>query len=121
MFTGRIGRLKFLLFHLAVWVVGALAYLFALGIGYNAETDGGAAAAVLVFLIGGLVAFLISLSAGVRRLHDLDQTGWLVLLSLIPLPEKGKGNQTILTARNEHHGPFQAFGGMKRHERHPVS
>ena len=85
MFTGRIGRLKFLSFALVVWVIGALAYFFALAIGLGSATDAGVGAAVLVFLTGGLAAFLISLSAWVRRLHDLDQTGWLLLLMFIPL------------------------------------
>ena len=85
MFTGRIGRLRFLLFLLVVWVIGALAYSFALAVGFDAATNAGAGAAVLVFLTGGLAAFLVSLSAWVRRLHDLDQSGWLVLLAFIPL------------------------------------
>ncbi|MBM3956868.1 MAG: DUF805 domain-containing protein [Gemmatimonadetes bacterium] len=84
MFTGRIGRLKFLVFYVAVWLVGALAYLFALAIGSGRAGDTAVAAGVLVFLAGGLVAFLISLSAWVRRFHDLDQSGWMALLALVP-------------------------------------
>jgi len=86
MLTGRIGRLRFLAFALVVWVIGALAGFFAFAIGLSSATDAGVgAAAVLVILTGGLAAFLISLSAWVRRLHDLDQTGWLLLLMFIPL------------------------------------
>ncbi len=33
----------------------------------------------------GLVTFLPSLAIAIRRLHDLDRTGWWVLLALIPL------------------------------------
>ena len=32
-----------------------------------------------------LATFLPSLSVGVRRLHDLDRSGWWILLGLIPL------------------------------------
>ena len=33
----------------------------------------------------GLATFLPSLAVAVRRLHDLDRTGWWILLSLIPI------------------------------------
>jgi uncharacterized membrane protein YhaH (DUF805 family) len=33
----------------------------------------------------GLATFLPSLSIAIRRLHDLDRTGWWVLLGLIPV------------------------------------
>ncbi len=35
--------------------------------------------------IFGLVTFLPGLAIAIRRLHDLDRTGWWVLLGLIPL------------------------------------
>jgi uncharacterized membrane protein YhaH (DUF805 family) len=33
----------------------------------------------------GLATFLPSLGLAIRRLHDLDRTGWWVLIGLIPL------------------------------------
>jgi len=33
----------------------------------------------------GLATFLPSLAVAIRRLHDLDRTGWWILLSLIPI------------------------------------
>jgi uncharacterized membrane protein YhaH (DUF805 family) len=32
-----------------------------------------------------LVTFIPSVAVGVRRLHDLDRTGWWILIGLIPL------------------------------------
>lgn len=32
-----------------------------------------------------LVLFIPSLSVSVRRLHDIDRTGWWLLLGLIPI------------------------------------
>lgn len=32
-----------------------------------------------------LALFLPSLSVGVRRLHDIDKSGWWILLALIPI------------------------------------
>ena len=39
----------------------------------------------LVTSIFGLVTLLPSIAVAIRRLHDLDRTGWWILLSLIPL------------------------------------
>lgn len=36
-------------------------------------------------LIFTLVTFLTGLSLGVRRLHDLDKSGWMILIGIIPL------------------------------------
>jgi uncharacterized membrane protein YhaH (DUF805 family) len=33
----------------------------------------------------GLAVFLPGLAVAIRRLHDLDRTGWWILLSLIPI------------------------------------
>ncbi len=37
---------------------------------------------MLIFALGSLVP---AIAVGARRLHDTDKTGWLLLLSLIPL------------------------------------
>jgi len=85
MFTGRIGRLKFLGFMVVALAVIIAGYLIALAVGFGAAADeGGAAAAVLVFLVAVLAGLLISLSAWARRFHDLDQSGWLALLAFVP-------------------------------------
>ncbi|MEO1405240.1 MAG: DUF805 domain-containing protein [Pseudomonadota bacterium] len=49
----------------------------------------------IIPILGGLFAFLLlvlylaaiipSIAVGVRRLHDTDKSGWLMLLGLIPL------------------------------------
>jgi uncharacterized membrane protein YhaH (DUF805 family) len=39
----------------------------------------------LAYPIFGLVTILPSLAVAVRRLHDLDRSGWWLLLALIPL------------------------------------
>jgi uncharacterized membrane protein YhaH (DUF805 family) len=38
-----------------------------------------------VVTLFGLASFIPSLSVTVRRLHDTDKSGWLILLGLIPL------------------------------------
>ena len=50
--------------------------------------DGVIAAAggpAVLTLLGVLALFLPTLAAGVRRLHDTDRSGWMLLIMLIPL------------------------------------
>jgi uncharacterized membrane protein YhaH (DUF805 family) len=39
----------------------------------------------VTYFIFSLAIFLPGLAVGIRRLHDLDRSGWWILLSLIPL------------------------------------
>jgi len=61
-------------------------YLFAAGgLLATALFDGSIVGRPLTYLIFVLATFLPSLSVAVRRLHDLDHSGWWILLALIPL------------------------------------
>ena len=86
MFTGRIGRLKFLGLIVVAYAVTIAAYAIALAVGFDtAAGEGGATAVALLLLAAGLAGLLISVSAWVRRFHDLNQSGWMALLVLVPL------------------------------------
>lgn len=90
-FSGRSRRREywsFVLFYALVFA--ALNVLFGTndwtrsptGFGYNSALMGGGG------MIGGvfaLASFIPALAVGVRRLHDQDRSGWLLLLGLIPL------------------------------------
>jgi uncharacterized membrane protein YhaH (DUF805 family) len=39
----------------------------------------------LAIAVYGLVALVPSLACGVRRLHDIGMSGWLLLISLVPV------------------------------------
>jgi uncharacterized membrane protein YhaH (DUF805 family) len=75
---GRASRREFWLFVLAVIILGVI-----LGILVVIPTLG------KIFWIAsslfGLITIIPSITAGVRRLHDTNKTGWLMLLCLIPL------------------------------------
>ena len=89
-FSGRSRRREywmFLLFYILVYIT--MSVLFGTneavrtptGFGYGSRLVGGAG------LLGGLFAlfsFVPSLAVSVRRLHDQDRSGWLMLLGLIP-------------------------------------
>lgn len=68
-FSGRASRSEFWWFALAQLVV-----LFSANLIHD-----------FVGFIVGLALLLPSLSAGARRLHDVDKSGWFQLLLIIPL------------------------------------
>lgn len=75
---GRIGRLEYFLTILCVWgilIVGALAIS-------SFDAPG---LVFLIFLACWLVGVVITVCAGIKRLHDFDQSGWLYLLFLVPV------------------------------------
>ncbi len=73
-FSGRACRSEYW-FWLLFWVLAAIVATVidaALGLGF-------------VSALVALGLFLPSLAVAIRRLHDLDKSGWWILLSLIPL------------------------------------
>ncbi len=75
---GRIGRLEYFLIVLGVWVLLILAW----GIIIAVDAPG----VTLVLGLGSwLLAIVLSVCAGIKRLHDFDQSGWLYLLFLVPV------------------------------------
>ena len=80
-FAGTIGRLGFL-----VWVVAGVLVAIATGFFANALDSAGAGeAGDALYFLGSIISILMIVSATVRRLHDLDKSGWLWLLLPIPL------------------------------------
>ena len=89
-FDGRIGRLEYLLAAVLLPIAGLVAALIiGLVIGLPLRWIAGDTIAAVFGWIP-LVAWLVlaiwaTLAAGIRRCHDLGFTGWLLLLSLVPL------------------------------------
>lgn len=76
-FDGRLNREPYILRNIAIGVVSAL-------LGFIVEMSGSS-----IFMILGAVVSLFltvcSVSLMVRRLHDLDKSGYFLLLMIIPL------------------------------------
>jgi uncharacterized membrane protein YhaH (DUF805 family) len=75
-FEGRASLSAYWWYALALAIVGVVLEIFSVAVGATALT-----------LLIGLVMFvagLSGLSVGVRRLHDTDKSGWMLLLGLIP-------------------------------------
>lgn len=96
-FSGRSRRKEFWLYLLGLLVVAAIAAILDAVLGLGGEVDryvvhepGNYAAGFqshggLLSLLVGLGALIPTLAVAVRRLHDIDKSGWLLLLNLIPL------------------------------------
>ncbi|MDE6535786.1 MAG: DUF805 domain-containing protein [Muribaculaceae bacterium] len=73
-FNGRASRSEYWWFALFCFIVGAIAGVI-----------GGIINITLLPTICVLALLLPSLGLGVRRLHDIDKSGWWIFLQLIPV------------------------------------
>jgi uncharacterized membrane protein YhaH (DUF805 family) len=78
-FTGRARRKEYWFWHLFYWLLIVVLLAFDAVI-----VSAGSSAAVLTSL-GLLALCLPTLAVAVRRLHDTDHSGWMILITLIPL------------------------------------
>jgi uncharacterized membrane protein YhaH (DUF805 family) len=78
-FTGRARRAEYWYWHLFYWLL-----LIGLLILDVAIASTGGRIAVLT-LLGILVLTLPTLAGTVRRLHDTDHSGWMILITFVPL------------------------------------
>ena len=79
--SGRIGRVRFIAYSIALSLIVFLAVAIVAGVVALADTD----AAIVVGVIGYLAIFVIQFLPAIQRSHDMNVTGWLWLISLIPL------------------------------------
>jgi len=81
--SGRIGRLRYLAYTAGGYLIFIVA-VFIAGAIYGAVTRSVAG----VELIGWIIAipyFIFTIMVGIQRCHDMNWSGWAVLLSIIPL------------------------------------
>ncbi|MEX2980697.1 DUF805 domain-containing protein [Streptomyces sp. C36] len=74
-FSGRAGRPEFWMFTLISFVISIVL----------AVIDSTLGTAPVIGLVYSLAVLLPGLAVGVRRLHDIDRSGWWLLLALIPI------------------------------------
>ncbi|MCP1443096.1 uncharacterized membrane protein YhaH (DUF805 family) [Pseudomonas sp. GGS8] len=86
-FSGRIGRLRFLAWTMALTLVtlgiGSVLAIFGFGLISTNSTAGLIVAGLLAVILIVILAF-ISIQFSVQRLHDIGWSGWLWLLNLVP-------------------------------------
>lgn len=88
-FRGRVKRQFFWIVSLTLLAVNIIAWVITSDLsGKNSRTSSsgvGVIVAVICILLWFLVSVWISLATQVKRWHDLDKSGWWVLIGLIPI------------------------------------
>ncbi|MGK0439826.1 MAG: uncharacterized membrane protein YhaH (DUF805 family) [Paracoccaceae bacterium] len=88
---GRIGRLRYLAYSMIINLCFIPVALLVLAIGAATTGDSGQPS-VIVWILGGIAYIALIATSFVlakRRLNDLNQSGWLSLLLLVPLVNLG--------------------------------
>lgn len=87
-FTGRASRSEYWYFTLFNIITSTLLLLLGVAIGVatggSDGVPGGLIVGYILYIIYGLGVLIPSLAVTVRRLHDTNSSGWLILLGLIP-------------------------------------
>jgi uncharacterized membrane protein YhaH (DUF805 family) len=81
-FNGRSRRMEYWMFVVGIIVASIITNIIDGILGMTGMVLGVYGPLTTLLLLGTLVP---SIAVGVRRLHDQDKTGWLMLLGLIPL------------------------------------
>ena len=88
-FEGRIKRSTFWLIYLgmcvAVGIVAAVVFFMAAPAGGGDPTDSMSTGVLVAIVVGYAFVIWVSLATQVKRWHDMDKSGWFVLLNFIPL------------------------------------
>ena len=80
-FDGRIRRIEYFLSGIIGGIVFGVAYslgLATLFLGAAAGSAGGSLFGILIGIVAGIASIWFSLAQGVKRLHDLNKSGWLI-------------------------------------------
>jgi uncharacterized membrane protein YhaH (DUF805 family) len=81
-FTGRAARSELWWFVLFI-LIGNVVFSLVDGLLFGSTAEGQPVS--ILGAVFSLAVFLPSIAVGVRRLHDLDKSGWWYLLVLIPI------------------------------------
>lgn len=91
-FDGRIRRMEYFLSGIVSSVVASIVWFIAFGSVMAAVASGSSVAAVGGSVFGIIVGMAVyvgvlwfGLAQGTKRLHDLDKSGWMILLMFVPL------------------------------------
>ncbi len=85
-FSGRARRKEYWMFIVVNIIILAVLYgiMFSSIDSYTGEMSGTGFAALIIIGIYSLATIIPNIAVTVRRFHDQDRSGWMVLLSFIP-------------------------------------
>lgn len=87
-FSGRIRRIEYFLSGIIGSIVTGIAWALGIGtllLGASSGSAGGSALGILIGFAAMIGGMWFTLAQSVKRLHDLNKSGWLILLFLIPI------------------------------------
>lgn len=87
-FTGRSQRQEYWMFQLFLLIVYVVLFLLTGALGSGGDpSDPGALSTIgwMVLMVFWLGTIVPAIAVTVRRLHDQDKSGWMILISLVPL------------------------------------
>ena len=87
-FDGRIRRIEYFLSGIVGGIVTWIAMLLGVGtfiFGASSGSAGGSVFGLLIGLAALIASIWFSLAQGVKRLHDLNKSGWLILICCVPI------------------------------------
>lgn len=106
----RIGRIRYLAYnslsYIAFFAPIVLLGLITEGLGGNAEVL--AASMTILFIILYIAFVIVGFVIARRRLHDLDHTGWMGLLFLVPIINLIFGLYLVFAPGNKHTNQYGA-------------
>ncbi len=82
---GRLNRLKFLKYYLGVTVMGASATFVTSCMATFLTGDPNGSLVNMVTTIWAIAASVGAFMLIIRRLHDLNKSGWYILITFVPL------------------------------------
>ncbi|MCC7635413.1 DUF805 domain-containing protein [Stenotrophomonas rhizophila] len=82
-FDGRAGRKEYWMFQLFLFLVILVGYA---GMGIGVAMESNLLTGLFGVLLGvfSLAVIVPAIAVGIRRLHDIDKSGWFLLVGLIP-------------------------------------
>ena len=83
-FTDRLGRVRYIGYSMALGIVTFVALMLSLVVIAAIAGEQSVLVALLATVMG-VAATVVSVMFAIRRLHDMNLTGWIALVSLVPL------------------------------------
>ena len=83
-FSGRSRRKEYWMFALGLLILYAVVFAVGTMLGGRGEPGSPSMLPSVLFVIVALALLIPSLAVQVRRFHDQDKSGWMVLLGFIP-------------------------------------
>ena len=86
-FNGRARRKEYWIYNIINSIIGGLLFFldYLLGTTIDFLDLGEGNSLGILYLVYALFVFIPGLAVAVRRLHDVGQSGWMLLIALIPL------------------------------------